>query len=69
MLLPQNAPRWAIADFAIMAAGGVTVPVYTTNTAANHEHIITDSGATMAIVANGRAGPSVLRGRARSRKP
>ena len=50
LLLSQNSPRWAIADFGIMAAGGVTVPVYTTNTADNHEHILNDSGAAMAIV-------------------
>ena len=50
LLLSQNSPRWAIADFAIMAAGGVTVPMYTTNTVSNHEHILSDSGATMAII-------------------
>ena len=50
LLLSQNAPRWAIADFAIMAAGCVTVPVYTTNTVANHEHVLEDSGATAAII-------------------
>ncbi len=33
-----------------MAAGGVTVPTYTTNTASDHAHILSDSGATMAIV-------------------
>lgn len=52
IILSQNAPSWAIADFAIMAAGGVTVPAYTTNTVADHAHILTDSGATMAIVSN-----------------
>ena len=50
LLLSQNSPRWAIADLAIMAAGGVTVPTYTTNTPDDHAHILSDSGATMAIV-------------------
>ncbi len=50
ILLSQNSPRWAIADLAIMAAGGVSVPTYTTNTASDHAHILSDSGATMAIV-------------------
>ena len=50
LLLSQNTPRWVIADFAIMAAGGVTVPVYTTNSVANHKHILTDSDAETAIV-------------------
>ena len=45
ILLAENSPRWVIADFAIMAAGGVTVPVYTTNTVDDHAHILSDSGA------------------------
>ncbi|MCB1488972.1 MAG: long-chain fatty acid--CoA ligase [Bauldia sp.] len=58
LLLSHNSPRWVIADFAIMTAGGVTVPVYTTNTVANHAHVIRDSGATMAIVSTATlAGP------------
>ena len=50
VLLSENAPRWGGADFAIMAAGGVSVPAYVTNTANDHSHILTDSGATMAVV-------------------
>ncbi len=50
LLCSENAPHWAIADFAIMAAGGVTVPAYTTNTARDHAHVLTDSGAVMAVV-------------------
>ena len=50
ILLSQNSPRWLIADFAIMAAGGISVPTYTTNTASDHLHILSDSGAAMAIV-------------------
>lgn len=53
VLCSENAPHWAIADFAIMAAGGVTVPAYTTNTVRDHEHVLTDSGATMAVVSSG----------------
>jgi long-chain acyl-CoA synthetase len=64
LLLSENSPRWAIADFAIMAAGGVTVPMYTTNTVANHEHILRDSGATMAIVSTpARARPFLVAAR------
>ncbi len=50
VILSENRPEWFIADMAIMAAGGVSVPVYTTNTPANHQHILKDSGAHMAIV-------------------
>ena len=50
MLVSENRPNWVVADLAIMAAGAITVPAYTTNTEALHEHIITDSGARVAIV-------------------
>ena len=40
----------AILNLAIMAVGGVTVPAYTTNTPDDHAHILTDSGARLAIV-------------------
>ncbi len=50
VLLAENRPEWLIADVAIMAAGGITVPAYTTNTTADHMHILSDSGARGAIV-------------------
>ncbi|MFQ6017520.1 MAG: AMP-dependent synthetase/ligase [Kiloniellaceae bacterium] len=50
VLLSENRPEWLIADVAIMAAGGITVPAYTTNTTADHAHILADSGAKGAIV-------------------
>ena len=50
MLLSENRPEWLIADVAIMAAGGVTVPAYTTNTAADNNHVLTNSGARGVIV-------------------
>ncbi len=34
MLVSENRPEWCIADFAIMAAGCITVPAYVTNTSA-----------------------------------
>ena len=36
MLVCENRPEWCIADLAIMAAGCVTVPTYTTNTERDH---------------------------------
>ncbi len=50
VLVSENRPKWLIADLAIMAGGGVTVPAYTTNTVDDHRHILTDSGAKGAIV-------------------
>jgi long-chain acyl-CoA synthetase len=58
MLVSENRPQWCIADLAIMAARGVTVPSYTTNTAADHAHVLRDSGASAAIVSTRKlAGP------------
>src|SRR3546814_12562402 len=50
MLVSENRPEFCIADLAIMAAGCVTVPTYTTNTTRDHQHILTDSGARAVIV-------------------
>ena len=50
MLVSENRPEWLIADFAIMAAGCVTVPTYTTNTTRDHQHILGNSGAKAVIV-------------------
>ena len=49
MLVSENRPEFCIADLAIMAAGAVTVPTYTTNTTRDHQHIISDSGACAVI--------------------
>jgi long-chain acyl-CoA synthetase len=50
LLVSENRPEFLIADTAIMAIGAVTVPTYTTNTVADHAHILRDSGASAAIV-------------------
>ena len=36
-LVSENRPEWCIADLAIMAAGCISVPTYTTNTERDHE--------------------------------
>jgi long-chain acyl-CoA synthetase len=50
MLVSENRPEWLIADLAIMAAGCVTVPTYTTNTTRDHQHILNNSEARAVIV-------------------
>ena len=50
VLVSENRPEWGIADIAIMSAGGITVPAYTTNTTRDHRHILSDSGARGVIV-------------------
>ena len=54
VIVAENRPEWLIADLAIMSIGAITVPAYTTNTAADHLHILTDSGAKLAIVSTKR---------------
>jgi len=54
VLVSENRPEWLVADLAIMAAGGVTVPAFTTNTAADHQYVLTHSGARGAVI-SGRA--------------
>ncbi|MXP47849.1 AMP-binding protein [Altererythrobacter luteolus] len=50
MLVSENRPEWCIADLAIMAAGCITVPAYTTNTERDHVHILDNSGARAVFV-------------------
>ena len=50
MLVSENRPEWCIADLAVMAAGCVSVPTYTTNTEHDHLHILENSGARAAFV-------------------
>jgi len=50
VLVSENRPEWLIADLAVVAAGGITVPAYTTNTPHDHSHVLTNSGAVGAIV-------------------
>ncbi|HEX6419802.1 MAG TPA: AMP-dependent synthetase/ligase [Acidimicrobiales bacterium] len=42
--------EWLVADYAILAAGGVTVPVYETSSAEQLQWILSDSGAVLALV-------------------
>ncbi|MBT3904270.1 MAG: AMP-binding protein [Rhodospirillaceae bacterium] len=60
VLISENRPEWLMADMAIMAAGGISVPAYTTNTTADHVHILSDSGAVGVIVSNDRLAKSLI---------
>jgi len=60
MLVSENRPEWAISDLAIMAAGLVTVPTYTTNTERDHAHIIENSGACAIIVSTQKLARTLL---------
>ena len=52
LLVSENRPEWLISDLAIMLAGGITVPSYTTYTEKDYEFIIDDCEPTVVIVSN-----------------
>ena len=60
LLVAENRPEWLIADLAIMAAGGITVPAYTTNTTRDHAFLLKHSGATAVVVSNERLAKQLL---------
>jgi len=52
IIISENNPNWFITDFAIMNAGGITVPAYTTYTKKDYEFLVKDSQAKMIFVSN-----------------
>jgi long-chain acyl-CoA synthetase len=60
MLVSENRPEWLISDLAIMAAGCVTVPAYTTNTTRDHSHILGNSGAKAVIVSSQKLAKNLI---------
>ncbi len=60
MLVSENRPEWLISDLAIMAAGCVTVPTYTTNTTRDHSHVLGNSGARAVIVSTQKLAKNLI---------
>jgi len=52
VLLSENRPEWLMADIAIMNAGGVTVPLFTTYSEKDYEYIVNDCKPKICIVSN-----------------
>ena len=52
ILLSENRPEWLISDVAIMNAGGVTVPLFTTYSENDYKYIIGDCEPKVCIVSN-----------------
>ncbi len=52
VLISENRPEWMISDLAIMLAGGISVPSYTTYTTKDYEYIINDCKPSVLIVSN-----------------
>lgn len=51
-ILADSRPEWLITDFAALALGAVTVPMFPTLTAKQVEYILQHSGAAVAVVSN-----------------
>jgi len=51
-LLSENRPAWTMTDFATLAAGGLTVPIYTTLVPEQIRYIIDDSDAAVVVVSS-----------------
>ena len=52
ILLSENRPEWLISDIAIMNAGGVNVPLFTTYSESDYEYIINNCEPKVCIVSN-----------------
>ena len=59
-IVSENRPEWCLADLAIMAAGAISVPAYTTNTEADHAHILANSGARAVFVSTPKLAANLL---------
>jgi len=52
LLVSENRPEWLIADLAIMLAGGITVPAYTTYVEKDYKYLIEDCEPSVVIISN-----------------
>src|ERR1022692_4134602 len=50
VILSENRPEWAIADFATLLLGAVDVPIYATQLAEQVLYVLQNSGARIAFV-------------------
>ncbi len=52
LILSENRPYWLIADLAVMNAGGISVPIFTTYSLNDYEYILNDCKPSLIIVSN-----------------
>ena len=52
LLLSENRPEWAIADYALLSLGAIVVPVYPSLPANQIEYLVRDSGARVILVSD-----------------
>jgi long-chain acyl-CoA synthetase len=53
-LISENRPEWSIVDLAILSAGGITVPIYTTQSVEQIRFILEDSTARALVISGGK---------------
>ena len=53
-LLMENRPEWAVIDYAILATGAVTVPLYCSYRPQDMAYVLNDSGASSVFTSGGR---------------
>jgi len=52
LILSENRPYWLMADIAVMNAGGISVPIFTTYSTNDYEYILNDCKPSLIIVSN-----------------
>jgi|TARA_B110000444_G_scaffold258811_1_gene300754 long-chain acyl-CoA synthetase len=52
LILSENRPCWLISDIAIMNAGGISVPIFTTYSSNDYKYILNDCRPSLIIVSN-----------------
>lgn len=69
VIASESRPEWCIADLAIMAAGGITVPTYITNTVADYLHVFNDCQPKIIITSSGKIAWVAMQAAAQMRNP
>ena len=52
LILSENRPYWLMSDIAVMNAGGISVPIFTTYSANDYKYILNDCKPSIIIVSN-----------------
>ena len=52
LILSENRPSWLISDIAVMNAGGISVPIFTTYSPHDYKYILNDCKPSLIIVSN-----------------
>jgi len=52
LILSENRPYWLMSDIAIMNAGGISVPIFTTYSSNDYKYILNDCKPSLIIVSN-----------------